>query len=115
MKGLIWVGDTLKVIKSFPDEVKDEFGYALHIVQEGGIPRNTKILKGIKPYVVEIVSNYNNETYRTVYTTKLEEEVYVLHCFQKKSKSGIKTPQKEIDLIIQRLNQAKEICKQRGH
>lgn len=72
MKGLIWVGDTLKVIKGFPEAVKDEFGYALHVVQEGGVPRTAKILKGFRPTVVEIVSNFKNDTFRTVYTVKLE-------------------------------------------
>ncbi len=115
MKGLIWVGSSLSDIKAFPDEVKNEFGYALHVVQEGATPRNAKILKGFNPTVFEIVSNYNTDTFRTVYTVKLEQVVYVLHCFQKKSKTGIKTPKQEIDLIKSRLNVAKEICRQRGN
>lgn len=99
-------------MKGFTDEVKDEFRYALHVVQEGATPSSAKILKGFNPAVVEIVSNYNTDTFRTVYTVKLEHEVYVLHCFQKKSKTGIKSPKQDIDLIKRRLNEAKEICRQ---
>lgn len=114
MKELIWVGSSLKDLRDFPDEVKSEVGYALYVVENGGIPKNAKILKGIKPAVVEIVSNFNSDTFRTVYTVKLDSVVYVLHCFQKKSKSGIKTSKQDIDLIKQRLIEAKEISKQRG-
>ncbi len=81
MKDLIWVGSSLKDLRDFPEEVKDEVGYALHMVEAGGMPRNAKILKGIKPAVVEIVSNFNTDTFRTVYTVKLGDVVYVLHCF----------------------------------
>ena len=84
------VGDSLGNLKEFPDEVKNDIGYALHKVQEGVTPRNAKPLKGLKPAVMEIVSDYNTNTYRAVYTVKIGEVIYVLHCFQKKSKQGIK-------------------------
>jgi phage-related protein len=100
---LIWLGDSLKTLKLFPDEVKDSIGYALHTVQAGRMPYNAKPLKGFKKSVMEIISDYDKNTYRAVYTTKIGECLYVLHCFQKKSKTGIKTPKKEIDLIKQRL------------
>ena len=64
-------------------------------------------MKGIASGVFEIVTRFDGETYRTVYAVKLAERVYVLHVFQKKSKSGIKTPQQDIDLIINRLKEAK--------
>lgn len=83
-------------------------GYALFAVQIGKKPREAKPLHGLGPGVLEIVSDYDGDTYRAVYTVRLTHGVYVLHCFQKKSKHGIKTPQKEIDLIKQRLNMAIE-------
>ncbi|PIQ44248.1 MAG: hypothetical protein COW05_00465 [Gammaproteobacteria bacterium CG12_big_fil_rev_8_21_14_0_65_46_12] len=106
MKKLVWIGDALKQLKQFPEEIKDSIGYALHQVQEGKVPRNAKPLKGLRPAVMEIVSDYDTNTYRTVYTVKIAEVVYVLHCFQKKSKRGIKTPKQEVELIKQRLREA---------
>lgn len=106
---IIWLGDTLKVLRSFPEAIKDDVGYALHQVEEGRIPRNSKVLTGIKPQVVEIISSHNKDTYRTIYTVKLSKAIYVLHCFQKKSKRGIQTPKQEIELIKQRLQDAKII------
>ena len=111
MKYVIWVGDSKKTLKKFPPEVIDEIGHSLYLVQIGEKPRNAKQLKGISPTVMEIVSDYNTNTYRSMYTVKLDEYVYVLHCFNKKSNTGIKTPQKEIKLIKQRLQVAKEYYK----
>jgi len=112
-KKVIWVGDSLKALKKFPEDVKDSIGYSLHKVQEGMLPRNVKVLKGFKPAVMEIVSDYDTNTYRAVYTVKIGDTAYVLHCFQKKSKKGIKTPQQEIDLIKQRLREAESINQSR--
>jgi len=106
---IIWLGDSLKNLKSFPEKVKDEFGYNLHKVQTGLIPNNAKLMKGFKLSVMEITCNFDTNTYRTMYTTKIGNEIYVLHCFQKKSKKGIETPKHEIDLIKQRLNDAEKI------
>lgn len=111
MKNIRWVGDSLKSLKEFPGEVMDIVGYALHKVQTGEIPKNVKPLKGFKPTVMEIVADYNTNTYRAMYTVKIGELVYVLHCFQKKSKQGIKTPKQEVELIRNRLREAEEIDK----
>lgn len=70
-------------------------------------------MKGFKPKVMEIVTPYDTDTYRAVYTIKPGDEVYVLHAFQKKAKKGRSTPKKEIDLIKQRLKEALEIYKER--
>jgi phage-related protein len=77
----------------------------------GETPHNAKQLKGINPSVMEIISNYDTNTYRAIYTVKLGENVYVLHCFNKKSNSGIKTPQKDIELIKRRMQAAKKDIK----
>lgn len=106
LKKIIWLGDSRETLCGFPEDVKDIVGYALHKVQEGLFPKNAKPLTGFKPAVTEIVTPYDKNAYRTVYTTKIGETLYVLHCFQKKSTQGIKTPKHEIDLIQQRLKEA---------
>lgn len=106
LKKIIWMGDSQKNLRDFPEDVKDIVGYALHKVQEGLFPKNAKPLSGFKPAVMEIVTAYDGNAYRAVYTTKIGETIYVLHYFQKKSTQGIKTPKHEIDLIQQRLKEA---------
>lgn len=101
-KKLFWVGTSLKDIRDMPLEVRAEFGHALREVQIGLFPNNAKPLKGLRG-VFEIVCDFNRNTYRAVYVTKVKDEIYVLHVFQKKSTIGIKTPKHEIDLIKQRL------------
>ncbi len=112
IKPVVWVGTSLEDLKEFPNPVQREVGYALYQTQIGQKHHNTKPLKGLSG-VMEIVSNYASDTYRAVYAIKIGEAIYVLHCFQKKSKKGIKTPKKEIDLIRQRLHKAQELAKGR--
>ena len=81
----------------------------LFIAQAGSLSPAAKPLKGISSGVFEIRADYRTNTYRAVYSVKIGNKVYVLHCFQKKSKRGIKTPQKEIDLIKRRLKIAQEL------
>lgn len=107
LKELFWVGSSLKDLKTMPAEVMDAVGYALYEVQQGKFPRNAKPLTGVGAGVTEMVCDFDKSTYRAVYTAKIGDTVYVLHCFQKKSKHGIATPQKDIDLIKQRLMEAK--------
>jgi phage-related protein len=109
LKSLVWVSSSRKDLQALPEEVQDEVGYALYQVQLGYFPERAKPLKGLRG-VIEIVSDFNKDTYRTVYATKLDERLYVLHVFQKKSKSGIKTPKEEIELIKRRLQTAKTIA-----
>ncbi len=106
MKKLNWIGDSLDNLRQFPVEVSRTIGFALHLVQQGEMPTNAKPLKQLGG-VYEIVQPYNTNTYRAVYIAKLEHAVYVLHCFQKKSKTGKSTPPKDIKLIEQRLKLAK--------
>ena len=112
VKQVIWVGSSLENLKSFPDAVKDSAGYALHLIQQGKTPKSAKPLKGFKPKVMEIVTDYNTDTYRSIYSVKIDDLVYVLHCFQKKSKTGIKTPKNELELIKQRLKEAEILSKE---
>ncbi len=110
IKPVVWMGNSLGVLKEFPNAVQREIGYALYQAQIGEKYHNTKPLKGFSG-VMEIVSNYATDTYRAVYATKIGDAIYVLHTFQKKSKRGIKTPQKEIDLIKQRFKMAQDQAK----
>ena len=109
MKPIIWVGSSKEDLSSFPEEVKQDIGYALEEVQKGCQPLSAKPLKGFGGSgVVELVDRFDGNTYRAVYAVKFRDAVYVLHCFQKKSKSGIKTPTQEMDLIKRRLKAAEE-------
>ncbi len=99
-KTVDWIGSSLDDLKSFPTEVQEAFGFELWLVQIGETPKSVKTLKGKGlSGVTELRKNFDGNTYRTIYIAKLANKVYVLHCFQKKSKSGIKTPKTDIELI----------------
>jgi phage-related protein len=106
LRPLVWMGDSRKNIRSFPNEVQASVGYALQLVQAGETPADAKPFKGVSSGVYEISKRYDTDTYRAVYAVKIGEKVYVLHAFQKKSKQGIKTPQSDVDLIKQRYKDA---------
>ena len=109
IKLAVWVGSSHEDLKEFPADVQDEMGYALYTAQIGDKHPKAKPLKGFSG-VMEIRSNYKSDTYRAVYTTNIGDAIYVLHAFQKKSKRGIQTPRKEIDLIKRRLQRAQELA-----
>lgn len=109
LKPVVWLGDSLRALKSFPAGVQDEVGYALFLAQRGEKHVSAKPLKGLGSGVLEVVSDYRGDTFRAVYTVRLADRVFVLHAFQKKSKQGIATPQAEIELIQQRLKRAIEM------
>ena len=101
LKPLYWIGSSLNDLRDCPEEVQDVIGYALELVQRGEKPSNAKPLKGFGgASVLEIVENFDGNTWRGVYTIAVAGRVYVLHVFQKKSKSGIATPKQDIDLRI---------------
>ncbi len=109
VKPLRWIGPSKDELMEFPEPVRKEVGHALHVAQTGGKANNAKPLHGFGGAgVLEIVDDHVGDTYRAVYTVKLAGTVYVLHCFQKKSKRGIETNQ-TIDLIRQRLKTAIEM------
>ncbi len=112
IKPLQWVGSSKKNLLAMPDDVIDVFGFALHLAQTGQKHDQSKPLKGFGGAgVLEVVEDYMGDTYRAVYTVKLADVVYVLHCFQKKSMSGIATPKPEMDLIRDRLKAAQAHAK----
>ena len=107
MKTIEWIGSSNKDLKRFPKDVQREIGYALYVAQYGEKHKAVKPLKGYGAGVYEIVSNYNTNAYRAVYIVNIDDKIYVLHAFQKKSKSGIKTPKEELFVIEERLKQVK--------
>jgi phage-related protein len=106
-KPLAWVGSSKKDLMALPLDVRKFFGHALDLAQRGDQHSATKVLKGFGGAgVLEIVENDEGGTYRAVYTVKFVEAVFVLHCFQKKSKHGITTPKEDMDIIRDRLKAA---------
>jgi phage-related protein len=105
---LDWVGSSKKDFLAFPEPVKDEMGDALGLAQFGGKHPSAKPWKGQGAGVFELVEAHDGNAYRAVYTVRFKEAVYVLHAFQKKSPSGIKTAQTDIDLIERRLKLAQQ-------
>jgi phage-related protein len=104
---LVWMGSSRRDFRAFPDEVKSEMGYALFAAQLGGRHRKVKSLKGFGGgSVIEIIEDFDGNTFRTMYTVRFSTIVYVLHAFQKKAKKGIATPLTDIRLIEQRLREA---------
>ena len=113
-KPLHWVASAKKDYQAFPAEVKNEMGYALGLAQLGAKHPNAKPWKGGGPGVFEVVEDHRGDTFRAVYTVRFAEVIYVLHAFQKKSKSGIKTPQEDVKLIGERLKRALADHESRG-
>ena len=103
------MGNSREVLRELPEEVKSEIGYALRRVQQGKMPESAKPLRGIVPGVLEIISDFRGDAFRAVYTVRFARAVYVLHVFQKKSKRGIATPKREIDLVKRRLAQVEKL------
>jgi phage-related protein len=107
---LVWVGNSLKELSAFPQEVKDVMGFALHLAQLGEKHPRAEPLRGYRGAgVLEIVDDSVGDTYRAVYTVRFTGRVYVLHAFQKKSTHGIRPAARDIRLIEQRLREAEEL------
>ena len=107
VKPVSWIGSSYRDFRDFPDPVQDTMGYALYQAQIGLKHGSAKPLKGFGGAgVIEIVADHVGDTFRAVYTVKFAKALYVLHAFQKKSKSGIKTPTEDMELIQRRLKAA---------
>src|SRR5664280_1880972 len=116
MKPVRWVGSALDDLRAFPEEVQDAFGFALFQAQEGKHPTTAKPLRGFGSGVLELVDDFDGDTYRAIYTVRFQSAVYVLHAFQKKAPRRIKTAQRDLDLIRARLMRvrAMEAARQTG-
>lgn len=114
LKLLIWVGSSRKDLREFPGPVQDHMGYALYVAQRGGKHRDSKAPGGLGGAgVLEVIGDFRGDTFRAVYSVRFAGAVYVLHAFQKKSKTGRETPRRDIELIQQRLREAEQIAKER--
>lgn len=113
MKPLFWVGSAHRDLVAMPDEIKDNFGFALSEVQAGRYPAIAKPWKGLKG-VHELVADHRNDTYRSVFTLEIGGAVYVVHCFQKKSNRGIATPQVDKHLVAARIRAVRAKLKEQG-
>jgi len=113
-KPITWMGSSQRDVREFPKEVRQDIGVALHWAQQGRVHAAAKPMKGSLRTVMEIVSDFDGNTFRAMYTTRIGDDVYVLHAFQKKSKKGMATPQQELDVIESRLKAARRLHAQRS-
>lgn len=114
VKPVRWIGSSKRDLKSFPEPVQRDVGQALYAAQCSEEYPCVKALKGFGGRnVLEIVAPFDGDTFRAVYTVRFGDAIYVLHAFQKKSKAGTATPQKEIELIKQRLASAERDYRER--
>lgn len=107
-KPLSWIGSSLKDITRFPSDVQRSVGFALSAAQYGGKHPAAKPWKGEGPGILEVVKDYDGDTYRAIYTVRFAQAVYVLHVFQKKSPRGIETRQSDVVLVRERLKVAQK-------
>ncbi len=115
-KPLEWIASSYRDLMELPPDVRRRFGYALSLAQMGDQDDAAKVLKGFGGAgVLEVVEADADGTYRAVYTVKFAEAVFVLHCFQKKSKRGIATPKPDMDIIRARLKVAEAWAQELRH
>jgi phage-related protein len=109
LKPVVWIGNSKSNLSAFPEEVKDSMGSALYVAQLGGKHHSAKSPRGFGGAgILEVVEDHESGTYRAVYTVQFAGRIYVLHAFQKKSKTGTRTPKAEINLIRSRLKWAEQ-------
>ena len=109
MKDVIWVGDSREQLRRFPKGARRLIGKALEYAQFGDKHPAAKPMRGLGTGVLQIVARHSTNAYRVVYTISIRERIYVLHCFEKKSTRGIRTPKRETDLIKRRLRRVREM------
>lgn len=110
LRPVVWLGDSRKTLRDFPEGARKLLGDELQLIQFGGMPKDAKPFKGIGSGVVEIALRYASDAYRVVLALQIGRWIYVLHAFQKKSKKSIATPKRDVDLIKKRYAQAQELA-----
>ena len=110
-RNISWVRAARRDFEDFPKDVQRDMLDALTVAAEGGKSEKAKPFKGVDGGVFEIAMRYRSDAFRALYAVKIDVDIWVIHAFQKKSKSGIKTPQMEVDLIRDRLKRLKEALK----
>ncbi len=112
LRPVVWLGDSKRNLRDFPDGVQKLLGDELQLVQFGGMPRDAKPFKGVGSGVLEIALRFASDAYRVVLALQTGRRLYVLHAFQKKSKKGIETPKRDVDLIKKRYSEAQELARE---
>jgi phage-related protein len=110
LRPIVWLGNSKKNIRDFPDGAQKLLGDELQLIQFGGMPRDAKPFKGVGSGVLEIALRYASEAYRVMLAVQIGRRIYVLHAFQKKSKKGMETPKRDVDLIKRRYTEAQELA-----
>ena len=112
LRPVIWMGNSKKNIRDFPDGAQKLLGDELQLIQFGGMPKDAKPFRGVGSGVLEIAVRFASDAYRVVVAVRIGRRIYVLHAFQKKSKKGIETPKHDVDLIRQRYREAQELARE---
>jgi phage-related protein len=110
LRPVVWLGNSKKNIRDFPEGAQRLLGDELQLIQFGGMPKDAKPFKGVGSGVLEIAVRHASDAYRVVLALQIGSRVYVLHAFQKKSKKGIATPKRDVDLIKKRYTEAQELA-----
>jgi phage-related protein len=110
-KKISWIKAARRDFEEFPKNVQSDMLDALTVAAEGGKSEKAKPFHGVDGGVFEIASRYRTDAFRVLYAVKIDADIWVIHAFQKKSKSGIKTPRMEVELIHDRLKRLKEALK----
>jgi len=110
VRPVVWLGNSKKNLRDFPDGAQKLLGDELQLIQFGGMPKDAKPFRGVGSGVLEMALRYSSEAYRLVLALQIGRRIYVLHAFQKKSKKGIETAKRDVDLIKQRYAEAKELA-----
>jgi phage-related protein len=110
LRPVVWLGNSKKNLRDFPKGAQKLLGDELQLIQFGGMPKDVKPFKGVGSGVLEIALRYATDAYRVVLAVQIGKRIYVLHAFQKKSKKGIETPKRDVDLIKKRYAEAQELA-----
>ena len=112
LRPVVWLGDSKKSLREFPDGAQKLLGDELQLIQFGGMPRDAKPFKGVGSGVLEIALRYASDAYRVVLALQSGRRIYILHAFQKKSKKGMETPKRDVELIKRRYAEAQELARE---
>jgi phage-related protein len=110
LRPVVWLGDSKKNLQDFPKRAQKMLGDEIQLIQFGGMPKDAKPFRGVGSGVFEIALRHASDAYRVVMAVQLGQRIYVLHSFQKKSKKGIETPKRDVELITKRYAEARELA-----
>jgi phage-related protein len=110
LRRVVWLGNSKENLRDFPKGAQKLLGDELQLIQFGGMPKDAKPFKGIGGGVLEIALRYASNAYRVVLAVQIGRRIYVLHAFQKKSKKGMETPTRDVELVRKRYSEAQELA-----